>query len=105
MKGQSDSIEESPANDNGPVVPIPDFRDVPLLFLRRWSDTRGPPPSTVERSTMETQARHYLGVEMNQQVWALLGQGRDDKDARRIEHFALASHIGSLSEKGPRTSR
>jgi hypothetical protein len=41
---------------------------------------------------MEAQAHHYLGIEMNQQVWALLGQeSRDESDARRMEHFALAS--------------
>jgi len=35
---------------------------------------------------------HYLAIEMNQQVWALLGQAeRDEKANRRMEHFALAS--------------
>ena len=37
-------------------------------------------------------AHHYLGVEMNQQVWRLLAQPeRDDQDKKRLEHFALAS--------------
>jgi len=41
---------------------------------------------------LSADAHHYLGIEMNQQVWALLGkETRDDKDNRRMEHFALAS--------------
>ena len=37
-------------------------------------------------------AHHYLSIEMNQQVWKLLGQDqRDDQENRRLEHFALAS--------------
>jgi len=41
---------------------------------------------------MKPEAHHYLGIEMNQQVWKLLEQkDRDDRDNRRMEHFALAS--------------
>ena len=38
------------------------------------------------------ETHHYLGIEMNQQVWKLLGQDeRDDQENRCLEHFALAS--------------
>ena len=38
------------------------------------------------------EAHHYLGIEMNQQVWRLLAQpARDEQEQRRLEHFALAS--------------
>ena len=41
---------------------------------------------------MKPEAHHYLGIEMNQQVWKLLDrEDRDDRDNRRMEHFALAS--------------
>ena len=41
---------------------------------------------------MQPEAHHYRGIEMNQQVWKLLGQkDRDERDNRRMEHFALAS--------------
>ena len=41
---------------------------------------------------MTPEAHHYLGIEMNQQVWTLLGKDdRDDRDNCRMEHFALAS--------------
>ena len=37
-------------------------------------------------------AHHYLGIEANQQTWALLTQPeRSEQDNRRMEHFALAS--------------
>jgi tetratricopeptide (TPR) repeat protein len=45
-----------------------------------------------ETTVVQPEAHHYLGIEMNQQVWHLLGQeSRDDKDNDRMEHFALAS--------------
>ena len=35
---------------------------------------------------------HYMGIELNQQVWALLAKAeRTDADNRRMEEFALAS--------------
>lgn len=37
-------------------------------------------------------AHHYLGIEMNQQVWKLLGQeDREGADDKRMERFAQAS--------------
>jgi len=44
---------------------------------------------TLEPHIMNPEAHHYLGIEMNQQVWKLLAQ--EDRDNRRMEHFALAS--------------
>lgn len=42
--------------------------------------------------TLDPEAHHYLGIEMNQQVWRLLGQEeRSEREARRMVHFALAS--------------
>ncbi len=47
---------------------------------------------TVESAAVRPEVHHYLAIEMNQQVWKLLGHVvRDDKDNRRMEHFALAS--------------
>lgn len=41
---------------------------------------------------LDPDSHHYLGIEMNQQVWQLLGQGeRSAQDDRRMEQFALAS--------------
>ena len=38
------------------------------------------------------ETHHYLGIEMNQQVWRLLAQpARDEQEQRRLEQFALAS--------------
>ena len=37
-------------------------------------------------------AHHYLGIELNQQVWKLLGkEDREAKDEKRMERFAQAS--------------
>ena len=47
---------------------------------------------TVESHTMNPEAHHCLGIEMNEQVWKLPGQeDRDERDNRRMEHFALPS--------------
>jgi len=42
--------------------------------------------------SLSPEAHHYLGIEMNQQCWRLLDQPeRSDREARRLEHYALAS--------------
>ena len=46
----------------------------------------------MDSSALKPDTHHYLGIEMNQQVWTLLGQeARTERDDRRMEHFALAS--------------
>ena len=41
---------------------------------------------------MTPEAHHTLAIEMNQQVWRLLGiEDRTEIDNRKLEHFALAS--------------
>jgi len=62
----------------------------------------------MEAFVVRPEAHHYLGIEMNQQTWKLLGQeDRDDRDNRRMEHFALASlfHWGRSPKYTPINAR